>query len=77
MTVREFAEAAFEPVSMEVSMCGATYNLINDYDGHLDKLMVGLFGDYVVNDFTSNKPMEYTVFVKEVPVKATVKEATT
>lgn len=69
MTVREFALAAYEPVGMEVSMCGATYDLINDYTGHLDELMVGLLGDYVVNDFIANEPRKYTVFVKEVPVK--------
>lgn len=73
MTVREFAESAYEPLGMEVSMCGATYDLMNNYEGGLDKLMIGLFGDYVVNDFIANEPRKYTVFVKEVPVKAVEK----
>lgn len=71
-TVREFALAACEPKSMTVCLSGTSYELISDYTGKVDNIMLGLFGDYVIADFITNEPHKYNVWIKEVPVKAEV-----
>lgn len=69
MTVKELALAACSPNEVTVCMCGASYSLISDYTGQIDCVMLDLLGDYIVADFKANKPDEYCIWVKEVPVK--------
>lgn len=70
MTVKDFALAAHEPKELTVCISGTSYSLISEYTGKLDDLMIGLLGDYVVDDFHSNEAQKYHIWVKEVPVKA-------
>lgn len=69
MTVREFAKAACQPKKMRVFVCGAEYSLINTYDGGVDKMMLSVLGDYIVESFKAIEPDNYCVWVLEVPVK--------
>lgn len=69
MTVEEFAKAAWHPKELIVVLCGAEYNLINSYDGEVDKHMLSLFGDYLVESFKCNEPDKYNVWILELPVK--------
>lgn len=70
MTVREFALGAHEPKDLTISLAGTSYSLISDYTGTLDKIMLDVFGDYVIDEFICNEPHKYTAWIKEVPVKA-------
>ncbi len=70
ITIRDFALGACSPKEIIVAIGGSEYQMINSYDGFVDKRMLSFFGDYVVEDFKANRPDEYCLFVLERPVKA-------
>ena len=69
MTVKEFALAACDPKELTICLAGASYNLLNNYTGKVDKILLDVFGDYVVDSIICNGAFKYTGWVKEVPVK--------
>lgn len=69
MTVRDFALAAHEPKELVICMRGTEYSLISNYTEKLDRIMLEVFGDYVVEDFCANEPQKYCLWIREVPVK--------
>lgn len=74
MTVKEFALAAIDPKALTVFLSGTSYNLLSDYSGKVDSIILDLLGDYIIADFNTNELGKYNVWIKEVPVK---KEAIT
>lgn len=74
MTVKEFALAVCSPKELTICLAGASYSLLNDYNGEVDKILLDVFGDYVVDSIICNEAFKYTAWIKEVPVK---KEAIT
>lgn len=69
MTVREFALAACDPKKLEICLGGASYSLLNSYNGKVDAILLSVFGDYVVDSIICNEAFKYVGWVKEVPVK--------
>lgn len=72
MTVKEFALAVCDPKELTICLAGASYSLLNDYNGKVDDILLGVFGDYVVDSIICKDPFKYTGWVKEVPVKKEV-----
>lgn len=70
MTVRDFALCAHEPEELNVCIGSEEYSLIGENTGKIDKLLLSAFGDYLVKDFHATETKKYTVWVKEVPIKA-------
>jgi hypothetical protein len=68
-TVRDFATTACKPKSISVLIGGESYELVSEYTEAVDRRLLELLGDFVVENFKANTPDEYSVWLMERPVK--------
>lgn len=70
LTVREFAERAFEAKALLVLLDGEEYDLVSSYTGGLNPRLMDMLGEYVIQDFRAKAEDEYSIFLMTKALKA-------
>lgn len=69
LTVREACALFFTPKEILLSMDGCQYTIKNDGKNTVDTIMMGYFGDFLVEDISATGEDEFFITVKMKPMK--------
>ena len=68
MTVREACALFFTPKEITLSMDGRQYTLKHEKQNNMDEIMMGYFGDFLVEDISAMAEDEFFVTVRMKPM---------
>lgn len=69
MTVKETCALFFTPKEITLSMDGRQYTLKHEKQNNVDEIMMGYFGDFLVEDISAMGEDEFFITVRMKPMK--------
>lgn len=69
MTVKEACALFFTPKEITLSMDGRQYTLKHENQNNVDEIMMGYFGDFLVEDISALGEDEFFITVRMKPMK--------